>query len=295
MVEIRKKSLFTRLFGATAGERAFSCVVYFIFLLVTLTMVLPFLYVIVKSFEGYDVTSGVMVEVYTFSAYKTVLGDLSIVWTFLRTVAVVVVGTAINVFLTILTAYPLSKSHLRGKNVIILFIVFPMLFSAGMVPNYLLIDSLGLKDNILVYILPQLMGSFNIIVAKNFLQGIPESLEEAAKIDGAGNYRILFSVFMPLSLPIIATITLWVAVGKWNDYMTGLMYISDHDLYLIQNHLRDLLVTSRSNETQNPGLLNNDEAVIMANIVIVTLPIFIAYPFVQKHFVKGTILGSVKG
>ena len=139
------------------------------------------------------------------------------------------------------------------------------------------------------------MGSFNIIVAKNFLQGIPESLEEAAKIDGAGNYRILFSVFMPLSLPIIATITLWVAVGKWNDYMTGLMYISDHDLYLIQNHLRDLLVTSRSNETQNPGLLNNDEAVIMANIVIVTLPIFIAYPFVQKHFVKGTILGSVKG
>lgn len=281
-------------FGKTAGERTFSIVNYLVFLIIGLTMLLPFVYVIVKSFEAYDISDGIMAKTYSLSAYKSVLGDLSIVWTFLRTLLIVFAGTTINVFLTILTAYPLSKAHLKGKKGLILFIVFPMLFSAGMVPNYLLIDSLGLKDNVLVYILPQLMSSFNIIVAKNFLSGIPDSLEESAKIDGAGNYRILFSIYLPLAKPIIATIALWVAVGKWNDYMTGLMYINNPDLYVIQNHLRDLLISSRSNETTNPDILNNDEAVIMANIVLVTFPVLIAFPFVQKHFIKGTILGSVK-
>ena len=172
-----------------------------------------------------------------------------------------------------------------------------MLFSGGLIPYYILIRDLGLRDNFLVYVIPGLVSPFNVIIAKNFFQGIPDSLEESAKIDGANAIVILFKIYLPLSMPILMTIMLWAGVGKWNDWMTGLLYISNKDLLLIQNYLRQILNTasSSSGTVVDPTFMNMAEGVKMAAIVVATLPIVMIYPFVQKYFVKGVLLGSVKG
>lgn len=172
-----------------------------------------------------------------------------------------------------------------------------MLFSGGLIPYYILIKDLGLRDNILVYLIPGLIGAFDIIIARNFINTIPEEIFESARIDGANEFIILFKIVIPLTGPIIATIALWAGVGKWNDWMTGVLYMQNSkNLWMIQQFLRNILITSQSGTgVIDPDIMMMAEGVKMAAIVVSVIPIMIVYPFVQKYFVKGVLLGSVKG
>ncbi|MFR5101562.1 MAG: carbohydrate ABC transporter permease [Christensenellaceae bacterium] len=290
----RLKKWFGRNFGNNAGDRTFHVLNTLIFLAVGFIALYPFLYVFVKSLQAYDVSEGVQRITYSFSAYKNIFADDGLIKTFLLSVAVVLAGTLCNVAVTYACAYALSKKYLKGRTLLLIFVLIPMLFSGGLMPTYILIRQLNLKNNPLVYILPSLCSSFNVIIVKNFLHSVPESMEEAAMLDGASHFKIMTKIYLPLSAPILATIALWVAVGKWNDWMTGLLYVDEKSLYIMQNYLRTVLISSYSAETNNPDILNKGESIVMASIVVGTLPVIASFPFVQKYFIKGMILGSVK-
>lgn len=285
-----------RFFGKSAGSRVFNVCLYLFFILVAFVTCYPFIYVIRESLLIVDFSSSGGRPTYGLNSYAVVLKSEGLVRTFFYSVGIVLVSTLASVFLTMLSAYPLSRGHLRGRTGFLLFIVFTMLFSGGLIPYYILIKDLGLRNTPWVYLVIGLVGGFNIIIAKNFMQGIPASLEEAAKIDGANDYVILFCIFIPLCLPIVATIALWVGVGKWNDWQTGVLYVSKREEFqLIQNYLRRILISASSTEgVMDPTIMSMSESVKMATVVVGILPIVLIYPFVQKYFVKGVILGSVK-
>ena len=285
------------IFGKNAEQRVFNIINYVLFTLFTLIMLAPFIYVLVVSFQQKAIVNDVSVNVFGIGAYKHVLGNPNILRAFLNTIGTVLIGTAFAVCMTMLGAYPLSKKHMRGRGFLLVYVLITMLFSGGLIPFYLLIKNLGLGDSYLVYIVIGALGAFNIFIVKNFYQGIPVELEEAAKIDGANEFQVFFRVYLPLSKSIMATIALWISVGKWNDYMTGLLYIDSPQKLLIQNVLRDMLVTASttSGTGADAGMLNLSESIKMATVVIAMVPIMCVYPFVQKYFVKGMLIGSVKG
>lgn len=288
------------IFGKTVGDRIFHFVNYAVFFLFALVMLYPFYYVVKESLVNIRLVNGVAQEVYNFSAYKFVLSSSKIVTAFGITIFVVVAHTALHLLFTFVTAYPLSKTHLIGRKAFLLFVFITMLFSGGMIPSYILITRvLKWQDTLLVYIVPGVLTGFNIIVVKNFLQGIPTSLEESAKLEGANDLVVLLQIYIPLSLPIAATVGLWAGVGKWNNWMTGVLYINNPNFYMIQNVLRDMLIAASSTDPsgQNPDktLMAMADNVKMATVVVGTLPIVLIYPFVQKYFVKGMLVGSVKG
>ena len=294
------KRFFDSIFGKTVGDRIFHFVNYTVFLLFAIIMLYPFYYVVKESLINIRLENGVAREVYNFSAYKLVLSSSKIGLAFGLTILVVAAHTALHLLFTFITAYPLSKTHLVGRKGFLFFVFFTMLFSGGMIPSYILITRvLKWQDTLLVYIVPGILTGFNIIVVKNFLQGIPTSLEESAKLDGANDLVILVKIYIPLSLPIAATVGLWAGVGKWNNWMTGVLYISNPNMYMIQNVLRDMLIAATSTDPtgQSPDktLMAMADNVKMATVVVGTLPIVLIYPFVQKYFVKGMLVGSVKG
>ena len=262
-------------------------------------MLSPFAYVIVESLKSKELVNDVPTQIWGFAAYQAVLGGSeSILRTFLNTVFVTIFGTAFAVALTTVGAYPLSRRNLKGRQFFLGYILVTMLFSGGLIPFYLLIRNvLQLTDSYWVYILIGGAGAFNVFIVKGYFQGISEELYEAAALDGAGEFRIFVSVYLPLSKPIIATIALWIAVGKWNDYMTGLLYIKSSDKLLIQNTLRGML--SKASNTSGMGggsdQMALSESIKMAAVVVSLIPIMCVYPFVQKYFTKGVMLGSVKG
>ena len=267
--------------------------------LVGLVTLFPIVYVLFKSLTTYSVDIlGNKSTKFDLGAYEYIFRDDAILKAFLLTAFVVIVSTALHVFITMLAAYPLSKENLKGGKLMLVFVLITMVFSGGLMPYYILIGDLGLRNNIMVYIVPGLISGFNIIVARNFLAGIPNSLIESAKIDGASDFTIFFKIIIPLSKPIICTIALWFAVAKWNDWMTGLLYIRQGDLKLLQNVLRDMLI-SGSGMNDALGLGTSDKFMLMENIkmaviIVATVPILCVYPFVQKYFINGTMLGAVK-
>lgn len=287
-----------RIFGTSKGDRTFHIINYLLFLIVGVVSFYPFWYCIQTSFIANLNDNGVAREVFSFSAYIAVFETSGLMQSFSFSLAIVVVHTVLGVFLTMCAAYPLSLKSLPGRKAILFFIVFTMLFSGGTIPYYLLIRDIGLRNNILVYIIPGLYGGFNIIIARNFIYGIPSSLREAAKMDGANDFVIFLRIYLPLSMPIMATLALWIGVGRWNDWMTGQLYMDSSNMLLIQNTLRRILVNTSAppgaGGMVDPDVANMSEGVKMATVVIGTLPIVLAYPFVQKYFVKGIILGSVK-
>lgn len=211
---------------------------------------------------------------------------------------VTIFGTIFAVTLTTVGSYPLSRKNLKGRSLFLVYVLITMLFSGGLIPFYLLIRNvLQLTDSYWVYIIIGGAGAFNIFIVKGYFQGISEELYEAAALDGAGEFKIFLSVYLPLSKPIIATIALWIAVGKWNDYMTGLLYIKNSNKLLIQNTLRGMLskATNTSGIGGDSSQLALSESIKMAAVIISLIPIMCVYPFVQKYFTKGVMLGSVKG
>ncbi|WP_366926001.1 carbohydrate ABC transporter permease [uncultured Paenibacillus sp.] len=199
-------------------------------------------------------------------------------------------------------AYPLSKKYLPHRNLFTAFIVFTMFFSGGLIPNYLLIKELGLLDSRWSLILPGLIAAFTMIIVRNYFMSLPEEVEESARIDGANDMRILFSIVLPMSMPIIATISLWYAVAHWNAWFDSLLYISDPNKAVLGNVLRKIVIEGSSQFQQfDQGFNQNGQTAVTpdiikaATIMVATVPIICVYPFVQKYFVKGVIVGSLKG
>ena len=209
-----------------------------------------------------------------------------------------IIGTACGLFLTTLTAYPLSKYRLRGRKGSLLIFVFTMLFSGGLIPTYLLMQNLNLVNSFPVLFLPAMVNVYNMLIIKNYFEGLPDELEESAKLDGAGNIRILVSVIVPLSLPVMATIGLFFAVAFWNDYFAAMIYITDPAIKPMQLYLKELLVSSSGDflkDNVDAAINATPQSIQASSILLATIPILLVYPFLQKYFVKGVLVGSVKG
>ena len=213
------------------------------------------------------------------------------------TVLVTAVGTVVQLILTVTMAYPLAKRNLRGRQLILSLVVFAMVFSGGMIPTFLLIKDLGLLNSYWALILPAAINPFSLIIIKNFFQELPAELEESAKMDGATEVGILWRILLPLSKPVLATFALFYAVGIWNDSMSPLLYLSDNSKWTLQMYLRQVTASSDLLGTGNvdPNYIPPEQGIKFAVIVVATLPILVFYPFLQKHFAKGMLIGSVKG
>lgn len=217
----------------------------------------------------------------------------------LVTVIVTLCGTFLGLLLTVFAAYPLSRKDLRGRKVISAFILFTMYFSGGIIPTFLVVEKLNMINSLSALFVPSAINVFNFIIMRTFFRGIPDDLEEAATLDGASDMQVLSKIILPLSVPILATIGLFYAVAYWNNYFDALMYIQSPEKFTLQLRLRQLLFTEELNQLSNIsegiGQQVMAESLKMASIVVSTLPIIIVYPWLQKYFVKGVMLGSVKG
>jgi len=288
------------------GEKSFDVFNVVILGLFALTAVYPFIHVLSISFSTPAAANTYGLKLIpkeaTLEGYRQVLNN-PLIWTgYANTIARTIAGTFLNVVFSVLCAYPLSKKYLPNRNVYTLLIVFTMFFSGGLIPTYLLMKDLGLLDNRLVLILPGLISPFTMIIVRNFFMSLPEEIEESAKIDGANDLRVLFSIVIPMSKPIIATIALWYAVSHWNAWFDALLYLSDPNKMVLQTILRKIVIEGSSQfqnfDTYDP--VSNTNAVTpdiikAATIMVATIPIICVYPFIQKYFVKGVIVGSLKG
>lgn len=287
----------------STGEKIFAVFNYTIMLFLLIVTLYPCLYVVfasvsdpVKLYSGNPLM--IWPRGFNLLGYEYVF-DYKLLWIGYRnTIFYVTAGTALNVLLTIMAAYCLSRRNLVGQNVIIMGMVFTMYFSGGMIPTYLVVKGVHLLDSPLAMIIPGAINTTNFIISLTYFRGMPYELEEAAKMDGATNMQVLFKVLAPLAKPVIMVMVLYYAVAHWNDYMTALLYISNQKLYSLQYVLRQILIEGTSLENQNANLDESaaiSETIKYAVIVVSTIPILCVYPFIQKHFVKGVMMGAVKG
>ncbi|MCL2138396.1 MAG: carbohydrate ABC transporter permease [Treponema sp.] len=281
---------------------SFCIIVIGIFALVCLA---PFIYVFFISFMSYEEYLAnplrLMPKSPTINAYRELWNYDLIHSGYFVTGIVTITGTLLSVFLLVISAYPLSKPSLKGRGLIMGLILFSMFFNGGMIPNYILMHNLGIFNSIWALILPGCISAFYLILVKNFIKtSIPDSLEEAARVDGANEIRILFSVILPLLKPVIATMIIFCAVNYWNNYFSAMMYIEDRKLWPLILVLRELVVENTDAVSPVTAMLtavarSHPFTLKMAAIVIVILPILAVYPLLQRYFVKGIALGSVKG
>lgn len=275
--------------------------VYAVITLVCIIMLYPFLNVIAVAFSEYTeyLKNPLMIipSGFTLSAFKFVLKEGQVLISYGNTIYVTVLGVLIGLTLITLMAYPLSRIHLKGRGVIMNIVIFSMMFSGGMIPNYYLIRSLGLIDSLWAVILPGAFSAYNMILMKNFLEALPDSLMEAASIDGASEPCILFRIALPLCKPILATLCLFIAVQYWNSYFTAMLYIRDRAKWTLQLVLREIVLANVQNGNNDPAQDNYVVSISIkyASLLVVMLPIMLVYPFLQKYFVKGVMIGAVKG
>lgn len=280
-----------------------SLINYVVLTVLVIICVYPFLNVVAYSLSSNRAVLSGKITVFpiepTLSAYKEIMQKKQIWLSMQVTTFVTLAGTALGLILTICAAYALSRRKLKGRSWITGIILFTMYFSGGIIPTFLVVKNLNMYDSLTSLFIPSAVNVFNFIVMRTFFRELPESLEEAAYLDGASDIQILVMVFLPLSLPIIATIGLFYAVGYWNDYFSALLYIQTPEKYTLQLRLRSLLFTEELNQYGGSmeGLGNTvmAETLKMTSIVVGTLPIIVVYPWLQKYFVKGVMLGSIKG
>lgn len=235
---------------------------------------------------------------FSVAGYEYLINSPSFVRSMLNSVYITVIGTLYSIIISMTLAYAMSKRALPGRRMLMSIIVMTMFIPGGLIPDYMLVKSLGFLNNFAALIVPVATTAFIIIIIKTFFMNLPESLDESAKMDGASEARILISIAVPLSLPILATFSLFFMVGYWNAFLSAVLYLNDYTKWPIQVYLRQLLIvgTQKDLDAINAGLLKEvGENMQMAAIIIATLPIIITYPFLQKHFAKGMILGAVKG
>ncbi|MCS7458669.1 carbohydrate ABC transporter permease [Paenibacillus doosanensis] len=285
----------------TWGSRLFDAANTLFLIACSLITLFPFLYILATSLAPLQqvLRGGVILwpETFTWDAYRTIFSNTHFVRSLYTTFFITVVGTFTNLLLTTFMAYPLAKKRLKGRGVILFLVVFSILFNGGLIPSYMIVKSLGLINTVWSLIIPGAISAFNLIIMKNFFQAIPEELEEAARIDGCKNWGVLFRIVLPLSMPALATFTLFYAVGHWNQFFAAVMYVTKPNLWPIQVVLRQMIIegSTQDFEVAMGELKIIPTTIKMAAIIVATVPILFVYPFLQKHFAKGVLLGSVKG
>lgn len=288
----------------TAAGVTFDAANYIVLSLFGLAAVLPFVYVIAGSFASdAELTSRAVFfipKTFTLNAYKFIFSTDTIMRSIGVSVYITVIGTLVNLFFTVTMAYSLAKRGLYGRNLVLNLVIFSMLFGGGMIPTYLVVKELNLLDSLWALMLPGAISAFNLIIVKNFFQEIPKEIEEAGRIDGCSELGLLGRIVLPLSMPVLATFTLFYAVGHWNDFFAALLYINDPEKWPLQVMLRQIVLLSQAAagdlNSMDPNFVQPpDQSIKMAVIVVGTVPILCVYPFLQKHFAKGVLLGSVKG
>lgn len=278
-------------------ERAVDAVVVTLLLLVAAFAVVPLLVVVAASFTPYS-------EVLANGGYVLLPRDFTLegyisIWTQTRipramavSVFITVVGTSLNLLLSVGLAWPMSRKELPGRSAVLLALLFTTIFSAGIIPTYLIVQATGLLNTVWAMIIPSALSVFNVFVMKTFFEGLPGELAESARLDGAGELRLLVRIILPLSLPVLLTIGLFYAVGNWNTFLNAVFYVRDTSLQPLQVVVRDLLTNDLS--ASDPDAVTPTVTLRMAAVVISALPMVLVYPFIQKYFQKGVLLGSVK-
>lgn len=285
------------------GEKIFNVINIIIMVIVIIATLYPFWYLVCVSFSSEKfVYSGAVTlfpKGFTLKTYKVLLAEKDFWISYKNTVIYTVLGTFISLFLSTLLAYPLSKKNLKGRNIILGLVVFTMFFSGGLIPTYLLVNALGMRNTIWAVVIPGAINTYYVIIMKTFFEGLPAELEEAAAIDGMDTFGILLHIILPLSMPVMATMTLFYAVGIWNNWFGPFIYLDQKELFPVALYLRNIIVGSQStmvNSTNDVNDIAQIQATVKAASVILTaLPIIMVYPFLQKYFVKGVMIGSLKG
>ncbi|MNC02399.1 Inner membrane ABC transporter permease protein YcjP [compost metagenome] len=288
------------MYHKTRGYKAFSVLNQLFLIAVALTCFLPLWHLLAQSFSSKAAVNGNLVSFwpvgFNWDAYAKTFHNSNFIGAMWISILRTVFGTLISMFVITLAGFALSKDF-RGRNAIMWYFVFTMLFSGGLIPSYILISSLGLRDTFWVLVLPGAFGAYNMILIMNFFKTIPKSLEEAAFIDGASFFQTFLKIYLPLSLPGMATVGLFIMVGHWNSWFDGLLYMSDTSKYPLASFIQTIVV---QNSGQNMALSKSDadtmaqQTIKAAQIFISTLPIILVYPFLQRFFVKGIVLGAVK-
>ena len=287
--------------SSRAGTFVFRIFNTFIMTVIVIATLYPFWYILVSSFSSISHIIGSQIILWPdgihLDAYRQIFRNNLIPNAYKITLIVTIGGTTLSMIMTILAAYVLSRKTLPGQKWLTMFAVFTMLFNGGLVPTYLLVNSLKMTNTLWALIFPGALSTYNMVIMRNFFSGIPESLYEAAAIDGISYTRYLTRILLPLSLPSLATITLFYAVSYWNAYFNSVIYIRDSRLWPMQTLLRQVLQTAQMENMMYDDARKSvaPETLKDAMIVITMIPILCVYPFVQKHFVKGVMLGSVKG
>lgn len=284
------------------GEKIFDVANYVFMALIILIMVYPLWYVLMASMsDAVELYRGGKIILwprgFNLSNYTSVFHNRMIWIGYGNTFIYVILGTLFSVFLTITSAFVLAQKNLPFKKGILMFIVFTMYFSGGMIPTYMVVKGTKLLDSWLAMVIPFAINTYNLIITLSFFRSLPEGLSEAARIDGVSDYGLLFKIILPLSKAIVAVITLYYMVAKWNDFMTPLLYITNRNLYPLQIVLREILIGG-----DNAAMVGSSadsqtfsETIKYATIIVSTVPILCVYPFIQKYFIKGVMIGAIKG
>lgn len=288
------------MYHKTTGYKVFSIFNYTFMILAGLSCFLPLIHLWAQSFSSKAAVNGNLVSFwpvnFNVDAYMKTFRNSNFTGSMLISVIRTVLGTSISMFVITCAGYALSKEF-RGRNALMWFFIFTMLFSGGLIPSYILVTSLGFKDTIWALVLPGAFGAYNLILLVNFFKTIPKALEEAAFIDGASFFAILKKIYLPLSLPGLATVALFIMVGHWNSWFDGILYMSDTSRYPLASFLQTVVVQSNAQSmamSQSEAEAMAEQSIKAAQIFISTLPIISVYPFLQRYFVKGIVLGAVK-
>lgn len=293
-MSIRRKSI---------GENLFDTFNTLIMIVAILAALYPFIFILFASVSDplLIAKKGIKLLAYPVgfndNAYRAILANKMMFIGYRNTILYVVLGTGINLLLTSFGAYALSRKHLRGAKAITILIVFTMYFHGGMIPNFLVVKGLNMIDTIWAMMIPGAISAYNLIVMRTGFAAIPDEIEESAKMDGANDFLILFRIMLPLAGPVIAVMILWYGIGHWNSFFSALLYLRKRDLYPLMLVLRDILMGGETGGTSGAGTdtVALSENIKYAAIVVATLPILLIYPFLQKYFVKGVMIGAVKG
>jgi len=293
------------IYRKTFSERLFDIIIVILMTLIAFVMIFPFWNGLAISFnDGVDANRGGIYfwpRIFSIANYEAVFQNSQLIWGFLISAGRTISGTVLAVFFTSMVAFALSHQNLAARKIYMFIGIITMFFSGGLIPYYLVIRNLGLRDNFLVFIIPAMFNFYNMIIIMTFFRQLPGDLQESAKIDGAGYWRIFMRIILPLSMPILATMGLFNAVYHWNDYFTAVLYIDNKKLLPIQTILYQIIAQTSSSTmiSQIPLAAAQrrvtTDSIKMATMMIATFPILCVYPFLQKYFVKGMLIGSIKG
>lgn len=283
-----------------AGDRTIGILIYALLFLVLIVTIYPFMHLLAVSIsEPYEVLQNRVTfypRGFSLAAYKLVFKNGDFLHSYLNTLRYTTVGLLVNLIMTIMTAYPLSRRRFLGKGIFQRLIIFTMLFSGGTIPTYIMVMNLGLIDKFWAVILPVAINTFNLMILRTAFMAMPEELEEAAKIDGCNDFQILWRIFLPLSKTVLMTIGLFYAVAHWNAFFVPFLYLNTRTMYPVQIILRSLLITGELQDYANA--LSNEivvtQTIKYATIIVTTIPIIMVYPFIQRYFTRGVLLGSLK-